>query len=539
MYGIILIYIGRAGAPFRYPTHKIKIGQKPKVAIVDLKTKDLTHTRMLQVDDVRYASRSAWISSRRAWNSLLKRLKPTDHTDHQYRVLAHGADRITLEVASQSGCQGLDLSQLLRRIISSSVKHVELLGWTREDADIAKLLLSGLKRNAPQIQGLTLNECDLPPIDLSTLSLASFGCLQSELTLEDANLICKTTPLRLKQLVLSYNPIGDIPVQTIAALLQECGCLLKDLQLIRCDISDVGAMSLAKALLTNKTLTKLALSANHITDQGVEAVCTSLSTDSCLSDLQIGYNPFGEKGFHAIAGALERGVSLDTLYLHGQIQCMLPIPTRQPILQALGHSQTLRQLNLAFNHLGDAGASLMAQVLQTNRSIQILFLTNCYIGDRGTEAIAGSLHQNQSLQELWLAHNDFQDDGLQSLAKAIEINFVLKYLDLGGVVCGRPAVNRMVRSLQQQQQHNSSLQELHFSPSCAPLGDPVHQYFRLEFGFLRSSSLKSLWKDDRLEHLPLILQHLSTRKEFGNDLLYHTLRNKPEAFFGWEKKRST
>jgi Leucine-rich repeat (LRR) protein len=487
---------------------------------------------MLQSPEARYASGSVLTASFRAVSSLRRKMNPTRET--QFLVLSEQTDWITVGAAGNQ--KGLDMSQIIGRIQGSSIRNIELMGWAREDADAAILLLSALMQNSNQIRGIKINECDLPPIDLSTLSSVNFTCIQSELTAIEANPMCKSTPRHLKQLVLNYNPIGDSPVRIIADMLQRNGFSVEDLQLIGCEISNVGAMALAEALRLNTTLTKLALSANLITDAGVTALCTSLSEESRLSDFQIGFNPFGEEGFQAIAETLDRGVPLDTLYLHGQIRSLSSIPERQPIIHALGFSKALRELNLSFNHLGDVGASLIAQVLTTSRSIQVLFLTNCYIGDDGTAAIAKALGPNHTLQELWLAHNHIRNAGVTSLAGAMAMNTTLKRLDLGGVVCERAAALEMVKAFSCTSCHNgnnsynSSLCEINFLPSCAVIDtDPIHQFFRLEFEYLRSSKLRSVWRDDKGARLALILQYLSRDECFGDDLVYQTLRNMPDT----------
>ena len=494
---------------------------------------------MVQADEARYASRSALTSSLRALISLRRRV--VSSREPQFLVLSEQTDWITLGAAGKR--QGLDLSQIKKRISRSPIRNIELLGWAREDADAAILLLSNLMQNAKQIQGIKLNECDLPPIDLSTLSSIHFTCIQSELTAIDANPMCRSIPQHLKQLVFNYNPIGDSPVRIIADILQRRGFSLEDVQLIGCEVSDVGAMALADALHSNTMLRKLCLSANLISDVGVTALCTSLSTESRLSDLQIGYNSFGEGGFQAIAEALNRGIAIDTLYLHGQIRSLSSIPEKQPIVQALALSNTLRELNLSFNHLGDAGATLLAHVLKTSRSVQTLFLTNCYIGNNGIVAIAKALGTNSTLRELWLTHNNYNDAGVESLAEAMTINTVLERLFLGRVGCGRAAAMKMVTAICQNHNTNnntkssgSSLCEMIFLPSCcAPhdAEDDIHRFFRLEFEYLRSTKLKSIWRDDdNVAQLALILEHLARNESFGSDLVYHTLRSMPDRITG-------
>ena len=53
---------------------------------------------------------------------------------------------------------------------------------------------------------------------------------------------------------------------------------------------------------------------------------------------------------------------------------------------------------------------------------------------------------------------------------------------------------------------------------CAPHDqeDEIHRFFRLEFEYLRSSKLKSIWRDDdNVAQLALILEHLATTRALG------------------------
>ena len=450
---------------------------------------------------------------------------------------------------------GQDLSEIIEIIQGSSIRNLELLNCVREDADVALFLISALSSHSEQIVRVRFNECELPRMDLSTLTYREFECIQSDLTANDATLLCRTIPLHLKKLVLSYNPIGDVPVGVIADMIQREGSLLDDLQLIACEISDIGAIALAKALATNTLMTKLALSANHITNKGVSALCSALKATSSLNELQIGYNPLGDLGFQSLANALDRDVPLDTLYLHGVIQgrsCSIP-ETHSILVQSLGHSKSLRELNLSFNHLGDPGATLIAEVLKISKTVEILFLTNCYIGDKGTNEIAANLGKNQSLQELYLTHNNFHDDGILSLARAIKVNTVLKRLDLGAVSCGPDAAQAMVAVFQEcyrdtkdgsqdifsydgePSKFNMTLREFHFMPSCwygqMERKNSISRFFDLEFDYIRSCSMRKIFQDEHVARLSLILHQLSMIEEFGSDLLYHCLRSMPDKVF--------
>jgi hypothetical protein len=430
--------------------------------------------------------------------------------------------------------EGIDFGQLLDQLerLSSSVAHVQLVGWSQDDKEDAERLVSSL----PMSYRLTLNECHLRPESMNLQDLfrrQSFAWIQSDLGAHDANLICSTIPMHLKQLNLSYCPIGDQVLIAIAACVER-GCKLEEVELICCLLADSGVVALAKALSNmsgqKSYLKKLVLSANGISDTGIISLCETLTPESTLTDLQIGCNPFGPTGLQAISDAIQRGAPLSKLFLHGQIPRRHALPQvveQMTLIPALQQCSSLEVLNLSLNFLCDEGAKLVAQVLDSNRSIRELYLTNCCIGDEGLIAIADSLHKNNILEDLWLSYNQFQDGGLTSLAHVLESpNSALKKLELGRIVCRAATVCHWREALQS----NESLVSLDFIPSCASLEESFLPYLHLEFQHLRSRKMQSIWGLSKQEHLPLILQQLSRLNQFGPDLVYHTLRNRPEIF---------
>jgi hypothetical protein len=81
---------------------------------------------------------------------------------------------------------------------------------------------------------------------------------------------------------------------------------------------------------------------------------------------------------------------------------------------------TVKELFLANNQLGDAGAEAIAAMLRTNRSLKCLNLEGNQLEDAGAEAIAAMLRTNRSLTYLDLQRNRIGDAGKKAVQEAWE-----------------------------------------------------------------------------------------------------------------------
>lgn len=88
-------------------------------------------------------------------------------------------------------------------------------------------------------------------------------------------------------------------------------------------------------------------------------------------------------------------------------------------------------INLASTSVGDEGVSLLAAVLQINRSITELILRGNSIGDRGAAALGPSL-VDCNLELLSLGNNMIGDNGAATIARGIAANNTITRVELYG-----------------------------------------------------------------------------------------------------------
>ncbi len=86
-------------------------------------------------------------------------------------------------------------------------------------------------------------------------------------------------------------------------------------------------------------------------------------------------------------------------------------------------------MDLNCNHIGDAGASDLAEWLKINHSVEALDLTCNEIGDIGAKNLASALKCNTSLTTLDLSENKFGNASIKELAVALKINASLTTFD--------------------------------------------------------------------------------------------------------------
>lgn len=102
------------------------------------------------------------------------------------------------------------------------------------------------------------------------------------------------------------------------------------------------------------------------------------------------------------------------------------------IANTLKTNQTLQWLSLSSNQLYDTGVEILATTLtQHNFTLTSLGLHATGMTDKGVEYLAKMLKRNQTLMELGLGGNEISDGGMKVLAEALTFhNRTLRWLHL-------------------------------------------------------------------------------------------------------------
>lgn len=154
-------------------------------------------------------------------------------------------------------------------------------------------------------------------------------------------------------------------------------------------------------------------------DTGAVALAFSLKRNEFLTELTITNCSIGPSGAIKIAGALKENYSLEKLYMQnntvGDKGC-------EGLAAALRENESLRLLNLANNGVGDIGVAALADVLVTgNKALRRLYLyNNIHIGNVGASALAEIVMYNRTLHELFVWDCKIGDSGCSELKRAYE-----------------------------------------------------------------------------------------------------------------------
>ncbi|CAF1003096.1 unnamed protein product [Adineta steineri] len=189
------------------------------------------------------------------------------------------------------------------------------------------------------------------------------------------------------------------------------------LDLLLENIGDNGVEHLSDVLQENKTLLTLNLSGNTIGEKGARYVAKALRKNQTLTTLILCDNQIGDIGAQHIAEAIESNPTLQK-DLHDRI-AKLGSHYTNILASALNINQTLVELDLSKNSVGDAGAQSLAKALQKNRTLLTLCLNSNAIDDTGAQHLIEAFKLNKTLLTLNLCDNLISDECSKSLNNSL------------------------------------------------------------------------------------------------------------------------
>ncbi|XP_007072303.2 NACHT, LRR and PYD domains-containing protein 3 isoform X1 [Chelonia mydas] len=308
-----------------------------------------------------------------------------------------------------------------------------------------QLLCEGLKQPNCKLQRLVLRCCDLTGSccgDLSTVL---------------------STSQSLTELDLSYNfSLGDVGVQLLCEGLKHPNCKLQILGMEWCRLSAACCGFLSSALGTSQALAELNLWGTKLGDSGLQLLCeglrhpncklqkillgscsltaaccgdlsTILSTSQSLTVLELADNKLGDSGAQLLCEGLKHpDCKLQKLILG---YCDLTVACCGDLSSVLSTSQTLTELGVKWNNLGDSGVQLLCEGLKhTNCKLQKLQLSGCHFTAACCGDLASALSTNQTLTELILGEKTMDNSGVKQLCEGLKHpNCKLQKLGLSSV----------------------------------------------------------------------------------------------------------
>ncbi|KAF3814973.1 hypothetical protein GH733_017249, partial [Mirounga leonina] len=298
-----------------------------------------------------------------------------------------------------------------------------------------------LHRNALGSRGVRLlcrgprhPDCKLQNLSLKRCRVASSACQDLAAALM-AN-------QNLTRVDLSCNGLGLPGVRLLCeGLLADAGCRLR-----KCQLEPGACQEIASVLSTNRHLVELDLMGNALEDLGLRLLCQglrhpvcrlqilfaaslrlpvrispppSLSVNQNLMELDLSLNDLGDPGVLLLCEGLRHPqCKLQTLRKLGI--CRLSSAACEGVCSVLQVNRHLRELDLSFNDLGDAGMWPLCEGLRhPTCRLQKLWLDSCGLTTKACEDLSSALGVSQTLTELYLTHNALGNAGVRLLCKGL------------------------------------------------------------------------------------------------------------------------
>ncbi|XP_006019256.2 ribonuclease inhibitor isoform X1 [Alligator sinensis] len=311
-------------------------------------------------------------------NQSLKELKLSNNElkDDGVEVLCKGllTPSCNLELLWLQNCSLTGACcESLRSVLSKKPSLTELhLGDNKLETAGGKVLCKGLLDSNCKIRNLTLSYCELTKDNAELLTSV---------------LCAKPT---LKELNLSNNELGDAAIKQLCRGLMDSNCNLELLHLENCGVTAESCADLSNVLRTKPSLIDLAVGDNKFGDAGLALLCQGLLHPNC---------------------------KVQKLWLW---ECDLTAASCKDLSNLIRTKESLIEMSLITNSLGDAGMDLLCQGLKDPKcKLQSLWLRECGLTSACCESIRSVLSTNMSLKELQIGSNKLEDEGVKLICEGL------------------------------------------------------------------------------------------------------------------------
>ncbi|XP_078506271.1 ribonuclease inhibitor-like isoform X2 [Lissotriton helveticus] len=292
----------------------------------------------------------------------------------------------------------------------------------------------------PLFEGLKCKGCKMQVLWIDSCSLSHSCCGLLGGALGDS--------LSLTHLYLGNNALGDLGLQQLCQGLKHPNCKIQTLWMGTCSLTGPCGADLSSAISTSRCLTELDLSCNTLGDAGLIHLCEGLKHPGCklwklwvkhcsltstccaelssalainqsLTELGLSGNELGDSGVSQLCkGLKDPCCQIQTLLMNA---CSLTDSCCADLAAVLSTCQALTALHLDYNKLGDSGIAQLGEGLKhPNCKIQTLGIVNCSLTGVCCSSLTTALCRNQTLTVLDLNDNELGSSGLKHLLDGLK-----------------------------------------------------------------------------------------------------------------------
>ena len=226
---------------------------------------------------------------------------------------------------------------------------------------------------------------------------------------------------------LAKNPVGPDIGKALTFVLK-LNTSLTVLNLHACRLSTACGKGIAESLRSNKTLKELDLSGNEFEEATAKALGAMLKKNGSLEILNLsasGADSLGADGAVEIAKALQTNKSLKVLLIAGSATTSGNVPVvgdkgARAMVEALKQNASLLTLDMSYNDLGDQPGVGLEIMLKSNVTLKTLTVSNNKFTKKTGVAIGGGLGLNTTLTTLVLNNNQLKQKGVMAILKGID-----------------------------------------------------------------------------------------------------------------------
>ncbi|XP_021561674.1 ribonuclease inhibitor-like [Carlito syrichta] len=325
---------------------------------------------------------------------------------------------------------GRDLSSVFET--NQYLTDLEFVKNTLEDSGV-KLLCEGLKQPNCILQTLRLYRCLISPASCGALAtvlstnqwLTELEFSETKLEASALKLLCeglKDPNCKLQKLKLcaSLLPESSEAVCKYLASVLICNPHLTELDLSENPLGDIGVKYLCEGLRhSNCKVEKLDLSTCYLTDASCVELSSFLQVSQTLKELFVFANALGDTGVQYLCKGLQyaKGI-IENLVLS---ECSLSAACCKPLAQVLSSTQSLTRLLLINNKIEDLGLKLLCEGLKRpDCQLKDLALWTCHLTGACCQDLCNALYTNIHLRDLDLSDNALGDEGLLVLCDGLK-----------------------------------------------------------------------------------------------------------------------